>query len=206
MAKKRGPQWTDKLRAVVYHILTSENMDVLDAMRKAGYKDRYIAQNADKIRKHPFVADAIAKAMKERSERTKIDADKLLLRLQDMANADLADLYDEQMQFKSIHDMPSIWRQGLLAGVEVKTTSVGSGDEAKVTHTVTKVKLADRLKTLELIGKHVDVKAWLERVQTVQPETKETLYDELAQLLGLGSGGGDQIARLLGSETSRTTH
>ncbi|MCG7931959.1 MAG: terminase small subunit [Candidatus Thiodiazotropha lotti] len=198
----RGPRWTDKLRAVVDYIQTTKDMDIVEAMKKAGYKEKYITQNADKVRKHPFVADAIAKAIEERSERTKIDADALLVRLQDEANADLADIYDKNMQLKKIHDMPLVWRQGLLAGIEV--TSIGNGDDA--IGQVTKVKLSDRIKRLELIGKHVDVKAWIERVQTVQPDNKDTLYEELAELLGLGPAGKDQIARLLGAEESHTTH
>jgi phage terminase small subunit len=199
---RQGPRWTPKLRRVVDYLLTSESMDVVEAMKLAGYTDKNITRNADKVRNHPFVKEAMAKAIQQRSERTKIDADALLVRLQEEVNADLADLYDENMQLKSIHDMPKIWRTGLIAGIEV--TSIG--DEENGIGKVSKLRLSDRLKRLELLGKHVDVKAWLERVQTVQPDNKDTLYEELSQLLGLGSAGKDQIAQLLGAETGRRTH
>jgi phage terminase small subunit len=102
---------------------------------------------------------------KARSKRTQIDADWLLKRLSKESDADLADLYDEETgALKPVHKWPKIWRQGLVAGVDVDELFVGRGkDRKKIGHTV-KIKISDRVKRLEMIGRHIDVKAFEDRV------------------------------------------
>ncbi len=107
----------------------------------------------------PHVLAAIAVAKAERSERTRIDADWVLTRLADEATADLADLYADDGALKPIGDWPLIWRQGLVSGLDVGETFV---EGAKLGQ-VTKLKLSDRIKRIELIGKHVGVGAFAER-------------------------------------------
>lgn len=82
-------------------------------------------------------------------------------RLVEVAEADLADLYDEQGNLLHPSKWPDVWRQGLVAGVE--TFMVPKGEDAKgkaVYAEVRKVKLAHRLRVLELIGKHVQINAF----------------------------------------------
>lgn len=91
----------------------------------------------------------------------KVAANKELVldRLAEMVEADLADLYDEATgNLLPVHEWPEVWRKGLVAGID--TTKVG--DEFEVT--VTKTKAESRLRVLELLGKHVDVKAFQESV------------------------------------------
>jgi phage terminase small subunit len=68
------------------------------------------------------------------------------------------DLYTEDGRIKPVKDWPLIWRQGLVAGLEVETIGEGAGH-------LTKIKLSDRIKRLELIGKHIDVQAFKEKVE-----------------------------------------
>ena len=81
------------------------------------------------------------------------------MRLTGEATADLAELFAENGGLKPIADWPLIWRQGLVSGLSVNEDIE---DGTKVGQ-VTKVKLFDRIKRLELIGKHVDVQAFAER-------------------------------------------
>ncbi len=48
--------------------------------------------------------------------------------------------------------MPKIWRQGLIGGVDV----IRNGDD----EIISKIKLSDRLKRIELIGRHNQVGAF----------------------------------------------
>jgi phage terminase small subunit len=100
----------------------------------------------------------VAAAQSARSERTRIDADWLLARLAAEAQADVNDLYNEDGRIKPVKDWPLIWRQGLVAGLEVETIGEGAGH-------LTKVKLSDRIKRLELIGKHIDVQAFKDKIE-----------------------------------------
>ena len=65
---------------------------------------------------------------------------------------------------KPIDEWPAIWRQGLVAGVEVEALFEGSGEERVQVGFVKKIRLSDRLRRLELIGKHVGVNAFQNQV------------------------------------------
>jgi len=65
---------------------------------------------------------------------------------------------------KPIDEWPAIWRQGLVAGVEVEALFEGSGEVRVQVGFVKKIRLSDRLRRLELIGKHVGVNAFQNQV------------------------------------------
>lgn len=145
------------------------DLDPKRAALEAGYSATTAASKAyqwvsnRKVKPHVFAA--IAAAKDERSERTKIDADWVLSRLADEAEADLADILDEAGTVKRVEEWPLIWRKGLVSGIDVHEEIV---EGAKVGQTV-KVKLSDRIKRIELIGKHVDVGAFRDRVEHSGP-------------------------------------
>ncbi len=135
------------------------DLNATQAAIRAGYSENAAKEQGYENLTKPHIAEAIAEAMAARSERTKIDADWVLARLADEADADLADLYDENNGLKPITEWPLVWRQGLVAALEVEEIF----KDGKKLGQVTKVKLSDRLKRIELIGKHVDVQAFAER-------------------------------------------
>lgn len=158
-AKGPGGKLTAKQARFVEEYLV--DLNATQAAIRAGYSQKTAyRQGADNLRK-PQIADAIAAAQAARSERTQIDADWILKRLAAEAVADLGDLIDSNGTVKPIAQWPLIWRQGLVAGFEVSETTV---EGAKVGQT-TKIKLSDRVKRLELIGKHVNVQAFKEQVE-----------------------------------------
>lgn len=118
----------------------------------AGYSENGASAAASRLLTYPEVQALIIKAKSARSKRTGIDADWLLTRLADEAQADLRDIYNDDGSLKSIGDWPDVWRKGLVAGIETLTIDGESR--------ITKVKLSDRVKRLELIGKHIDVGAF----------------------------------------------
>jgi phage terminase small subunit len=68
------------------------------------------------------------------------------------------------MNLKPIHDWPDIWRKGLVAGVDVEELYEGRGESREYVGRVHKVKLSDRIKRIELIGKHVMVQAFKDQI------------------------------------------
>lgn len=127
---------------------------------RAGYSARTAESQASRLLRNVKVLDAVAAAQAERSERTAIDAEWVLRRLAMEAEADLGDLYDAEGTLKPIAQWPLIWRQGLVAGIDVEEIRV----EGVTIGNVRKLKLSDRVKRLELIGKHVDVNAFKENL------------------------------------------
>lgn len=135
------------------------------AARRSGYS----AKTADAIGREnlgkPTIAAAIAAAQQARSERTKIDADWVLRTLAEEKTADLADLIDEHGNVKPVKDWPMTFRRGVVVGIEAFEEYAGSGADRVAVGMVRKVKLTDRTKHLELIGRHVGVRAFRDQVE-----------------------------------------
>jgi len=141
------------------------DLNATQAAIRAGYSKKTAgAVGFENLRK-PEIEAAIFEAKAARSERTKIDSDWLLRRLADEAEADVADLYDENGSLKPVAEWPAIWRKGLVAGLDVEEIK----SEGVTVGIIRKLKLSDRVKRLELIGKHVEVQAFREQVGLGDP-------------------------------------
>lgn len=134
-----------------------KDLNATQAAIRAGYSENTARKIGQENLTKPDIAAAVAEAKQERSERTQIDADWLLRHLGEEAIADVADLYDEHTgALKPVHKWPKIWRQGLVAGIDIQR--IGNSDDSM--GEIVKVKLADRTRIKELIGKHVNVGAF----------------------------------------------
>ena len=136
------------------------DLNATQAAIRAGYSQRTANTQGNRLLVNVSVAEAIAKAKAARSEKTGIDAAWVLTRLTQEATADLADIIGDNGELRPISEWPLIWRQGLVTGVDVQENVV---EGVKMGQTI-KVKLSDRIKRIELIGKHVDVQAFREQV------------------------------------------
>lgn len=134
------------------------DLNATQAAIRAGYSAKTANEQGARLLANVSVRSAIADAKAKRSEETQVNAAWLLGRLATESTADLADLYDERGNVLPVKQWPLIWRQGLVAGVDVETIGEGAGY-------VTKIKISDRIKRLELIGKHIDVQAFKEKVE-----------------------------------------
>ncbi len=137
------------------------DLNATQAAIRAGYSEKTAAAVGHENLRKPKIADAIASAQRERSDRTQIDADWVLKRLAGEADADLADLYDATGGLKPVHEWPEVWRKGLVAGLDVEEIRI----DGAVVGQIRKVKLSDRLKRIELIGKHVNVQAFKDQIE-----------------------------------------
>ena len=139
------------------------DLNAAAAARRAGYS----VHTADAIGREnlgkPTIATAIAAAQQDRSQRTQIDADWVLRTLAEEKRADLADLFDNSHNLKPVAEWPDAFRRGLVVGIESFEEYAGSGKDRVVVGMVRKIKMADRIKHLELIGKHVGVQAFREQ-------------------------------------------
>lgn len=106
------------------------------------------------------VKEAIQELCREREQRSQIDAEWVLTQLAQLFQADLADLYDyDTGDLLPVYEWPDVWRRITTA---VEMDNRGSGEN---TYTVKKVRILDRLKVLELLGKHVNVKAFSDKLE-----------------------------------------
>lgn len=140
------------------------DLNATQAAIRAGYSAKTANVQAVEIMARPRVKAAIEAAKLERSNETKIDAAWVLKRLALEAEADIADLYDDEGQLLPVKKWPLIWRQGLVQGIEVEELFAGRGEEREQVGVLRKIKLDSRIKRIELVGKHVGVQAFQEQI------------------------------------------
>lgn len=167
MSKKNPNGLTDQRLLFADNYLSDPDMNGTNAYMDAypNSSKKAAESGSARLLKDAKVAAYIARQMGDRSDRTKIDADWLLTRFAEEVEADLADLYDEGGALKPVHKWPKIWRQGLVAGIDVHQEYRYKDGSRIPDGVVMKVKLSDRVKRLEMIGKHVDVQAFKDRVE-----------------------------------------
>ena len=153
-------EMTEKLALFVQEYIIDFNG--AQAAIRAGYSEKSAASIASENLTKPNVAAAIEAAMQERLARTQVDADYVLRRLVDIDQMDVIDILEEDGSFKHISLWPKIWRQ-YLAGLDMVEEISGHGESREQTGWLKKIKWPDKVKNLELLGKHVNVQAWREK-------------------------------------------
>jgi len=99
--------------------------------------------------KVPAVATAIATLDARRLQKLDISAERVLQEIAKLAYYDNARLYDENGARIPVHQLDEMTRAA-VASVEDETTE----GPCRVTTRTQKIKMADRLKALELLGRH----------------------------------------------------
>jgi phage terminase small subunit len=154
------------------------------AAKAAGYSQKTAYSIGHELLNKPEIQAAIQEALKKRLEETRIDANWVLQRLVQEADADLADIYDENDVLRPIREWPKVWRTGLVVGLETEVLYEEDKEGNKVASGRThKIRSSDRKSRIELIGKHVDVQAFKERVSNETPEG-DPLVRALAEIRG----------------------
>lgn len=153
---------TAKQQAFVDNYLV--DLNATQAAIRAGYSKRTARQAGNELLSKPAIASAIAAAKTDRSAQTAIDAAWVLVRLVAEADANIGDLYDENGHLRPVAEWPLIWRQGLVSGIEVEELFDGEGKNRKHVGRVTKLRFSDRIRRIELVGKHIGVQAFKEQL------------------------------------------
>jgi len=166
------------------------DLNATAAAIRAGYSKHTANAAGPRLLANPIVAAAIDAAKLERSARTQIDAEWVLRRLVAEAEADIAELYDDNGDLLPVEDWPLPFRQGLVTSVDIEERFEGEGEDSKAKFRVTKIRLSDRLRRIELIGKHVTVQAFQE---TIQHKGLDGLADRLERADARAHGRGDVV-------------
>lgn len=143
-----------------------KDLNATQATIRAGYSTNGADVQGTRLLANASVAQRVAQLMKERSERVLIDADWVLRHNAAIVQADITDILEPDGRFKSPHDWPQIWRQ-IVSSFDIKrlidAKDAGNEDKAEVLEQEMKVRFVDKLKALELLGKHNDIAAYAER-------------------------------------------
>ncbi|ECI2916320.1 terminase small subunit [Salmonella enterica subsp. diarizonae] len=129
----------------------------------AGFSPNTAAVKASVMMRDERIQKRIAELMEERNKRLRVSADYVLLRLAEIDQMDVIDILNDDGSLKPIRDWPKIWRT-TLSGFDLSSTIMDM-DETSIETILKKIKWPDKVKNLELIGKHVDVNAFKERLE-----------------------------------------
>ncbi|HAS0715888.1 terminase small subunit [Enterobacter cloacae] len=129
----------------------------------AGYSHKTAGKFASQNMRDERVKKRIAELMEERNKRMRVSADYVLMRLVEIDQMDVLDILNDDGSLKPIREWPKIWRT-TLSGFDLSSTIMNMNEDSIET-ILKKIKWPDKVKNLELIGKHVDVNAFKERLE-----------------------------------------
>ena len=151
------------------------------AAKRAQYSEDTAAEQACRMLKAPKIKDRIAELMDEQAERTQITADRILVELFRLATVDLSEAFDAHGHLLRIDEMPANVRRS-IAGFEIDALYEGSGRDKFHVGETKKIKLYDKIRALELLGKNkklftdkLDVSGTLKLEDLVAGQTEEDL-------------------------------
>lgn len=145
----------------------------------AGYSAKTAAKFASQNMRDERVQKRIAELMEERNKRNRVSADYVLMRLVEIDQMDVIDILDDEGGLKPVSQWPKVWRTSISA-VDINRIRMAmkGDDEDDIESTLQKIKWPDKVKNLELIGKHVDVNAFKERLEV---SGTVTIADQMAK-------------------------
>ena len=123
------------------------DLNATQAAIRAGYSPKYADREGHKLVENSRVSEAISIAMAERSRRTGINQDRIVNELAKIAFVNMLDIVDEEGRIRSDATEEDL---ACIESIKHKESSSINGDS-----TEREVKIASKLKALELLGKHV---------------------------------------------------
>lgn len=140
-----------------------KDLNATQAAIRAGYSAKTASSQGERLLRNAEVARAVAERMQARSEKTQIDAGYVLSRLVEIDQMDVLDILQDDGSLKPVREWPKVWRQ-YLSGFDLAELFEGRGDDRQLVGVLKKVKWPDKVRNLELLGKHVNVNAFKEQL------------------------------------------
>lgn len=142
----KGMALTDKQRRFIEEYLI--DLNATQAAIRAGYSSKTAHEQGAQLLAKLSIRTEIDKAIAKRSRRTGITQDRVLRELAKVAFVNIADVIN--LDEAKIHDNIDRDDTAAIASVKVKTTPTETGEIVE-----REVKTYDKLKALELLGKHL---------------------------------------------------
>lgn len=140
-----------------------KDLNATQAAIRAGYSEKTARATGCENLTKPDIAERIIQLKDARNEEVGVDAAYVLRRLVEIDQMDVLDIMKDDMSLKPVSDWPASWRR-YLSGVDVAEMFEGRGDDREMVGILKKIKWPDKVKNLELLGKHVTVQAFKEQV------------------------------------------
>lgn len=130
------------------------DLNATQAAIRAGYSVNTAQQMGSENLSKPVIQTAIAKAMAERSKRTGVNQDRIVLELAKLAFVNMTDIVDKKGEIKDIATADDL---SCIESIKYKHSDTDSGSSVE-----REVKIGSKIKALELLGKHLGM--WNDKI------------------------------------------
>jgi phage terminase small subunit len=141
-----------------------KDLNGTQAAIRAGYSPKTAQEQSSRLLSNVMVAKLIADGNQARLAQVEYDSNTLLQELLQENRADMADLFDENNSLLPMREWPLVWRTGLVQGIEIEAIYETVDKVRTKIGEVQKIKISDRIKRKELIGRHTRVQAFKDKV------------------------------------------
>lgn len=169
----RVTKLTDKQQCFVDEYLI--DLNATQAAIRAGYSAKTADQQGSRMLANVKVKQAVAEKQAQRSKRTGVNQDRVVLELAKVAFAKMTDIVDSKGRIKEDASPDDL---ACIESIKYKESDNEYGGSVE-----REVKIASKLKALELLGKHLGM--WSDKFN-VTVEKSEKLDDIISQLGGEG--------------------
>lgn len=169
----RVAKLTDKQQRFVDEYLI--DLNATQAAIRAGYSAKTADQQGSRMLANVKIKQAVAEKQAQRSKRTGVNQDRVILELAKVAFAKMTDIVDSNGRIKEDASPDDL---ACIESIKYKESDNEYGGSVE-----REVKIASKLKALELLGKHLGM--WSDKFN-VTVEKSEKLDDIISQLGGEG--------------------
>lgn len=144
--------WTDKERLFAHEYLIDQNKT--QAAIRAGYSEKTAVKTGHEVYHKPHVKAWIEEHLAKRCAALEVTADRILKELALIGFQNIAGAFNGENSLKSIADMPEDI-QRVISGIDIDELFEGRGEDREHVGYTKKLRTWDKLKALELMGKHL---------------------------------------------------
>ena len=173
MGKILNPQLTDMQQRFVEHYLVTLNSKQSAIL--AGYSEATAMEQGYQLLQHASVSKALRKAMSRRAKRLELSADNVLREIAKIAFSDIRAVVEfdgEEVKFKpskKIHSDAAAAIQSISSDTKIHKDREGNSER-----TITlKIKLHDKMRALDMAGRHLGLWKELDDDSIRKMTTKE---------------------------------
>ena len=166
------------------------DMNATQAAIRAGYAASRAHVTGSELYNRPEIRARINALKQERIAQLGVDANYVLMRLVEIDRLDVADILNDDLSVKHLKDWPESWRR-YIGEFSLAEMFEGRGDDRDMVGIIKKIKWPDKVKNLELLGRHVAVQAFKDNVKNeitgadggpVRTETTSMTQEQAAEL------------------------
>jgi phage terminase small subunit len=140
-----------------------KDLNATQAAIRAGYSEKTARSQGNRLLTNVDIQACISELKSVRNEQVQVDANYVLRRLVEIDEMDVLDIMTDDMNIKPVSQWPQVWRR-YLTGFDLAEMFEGRGDDREMVGILKKIKWPDKVKNLELLGKHVSVQAFRDQV------------------------------------------